>query len=348
VPAFLAPWKRRAAHVRRSLYDVYGRLIAGAKAKAAGPEYPFTPVLAAIVREREAEGEEKERKKQHRPNDDDDSGSDGNGDARRHRRPPLDSELLSVGSGLLDASVDSMHAVVETLFLALVSHPSKLARLRAEVDALALASGDEAPPSALHASRLPYLRACLLEVLRYRTPAPLLIPRMLTRDDTVTPQGYLIPAGTTVLANVHAIHHRADIYDDPESFVPERYLANPAGVRAALWDEERAASASPAYRPTFAFGAGRRKCPGEDFALANMAALAARLVWAFDVAYPPGDAPDVSWERGFSNGLSMGPERFRAVWTLRAGRRVDEIEREYARAMGGLVELVGTGSRRGE
>ncbi|RYP04123.1 hypothetical protein DL764_004670 [Monosporascus ibericus] len=123
VPDFLARWKARAAHASKVLYDVYGCLVNAAKEKAAsGKQYPYTPVLVRLIRER---------------NFSPDRGKEGDEESFGDTKPPIrDSQLLSLGSGLLDASVDSMHAVVETLILIMVKHPSKLARLRAEIDAV--------------------------------------------------------------------------------------------------------------------------------------------------------------------------------------------------------------------
>ncbi|RYP46198.1 hypothetical protein DL768_007554 [Monosporascus sp. mg162] len=177
LPDFLARWKTRAAHVSKVLYDVYGCLVNAAKEKAAsGKQYPYTPVLVRLIRERNLSP---------------DRGNERDEESFGDAEPPIrDSQLLSLGSGLLDASVDSMHAVVETLILIMVKHPSKLARLRAEIDAVTITAGQVVAPDESRLAQLPYLQACILETLRFRTPAPLLIPRMLTRDDVI--DGYIL------------------------------------------------------------------------------------------------------------------------------------------------------------
>jgi cytochrome P450 len=59
-------------------------------------------------------------------------------------------------------------------------------------------------------------------------------------------EGYRIPEGATVIANVFSIARDGDIYPDPLEFRPERFLGP-----------------SPQVDPhKFVFGFGRRACPG--------------------------------------------------------------------------------------
>jgi cytochrome P450 len=59
-------------------------------------------------------------------------------------------------------------------------------------------------------------------------------------------EGYRIPEGATVIANIFSLARDGDIYPDPLEFRPERFLGP-----------------SPQVDPRkFAFGFGRRACPG--------------------------------------------------------------------------------------
>jgi cytochrome P450 len=59
-------------------------------------------------------------------------------------------------------------------------------------------------------------------------------------------EGYRIPEGATVIANVFAITRDEEMYPDPLEFRPERFLGP-----------------SPQVDPhKFVFGFGRRACPG--------------------------------------------------------------------------------------
>ena len=44
--------------------------------------------------------------------------------------------------------------------------------------------------------------------------------------------GYKIPKGTRVLVALYALHHNAEVWPDPESFIPERHLGEGAAGAA--------------------------------------------------------------------------------------------------------------------
>nr|AZR39405.1 cytochrome P450 [Agasicles hygrophila] len=71
-------------------------------------------------------------------------------------------------------------------------------------------------------SRIPYVEAVLCEVERYYNIIPIGGPRRVLRDTTLN--NYFIPQNTTVLINLHSVHHDKDYWGDPEIFRPERFL----------------------------------------------------------------------------------------------------------------------------
>ena len=86
------------------------------------------------------------------------------------------------------------------------------------------------------------------------------IPHLLTQDDTYGE--YALPAGTMLFANAWGIHHDEDEYADADEFVPERFLRNKFGTR-----HDVDVDADDGHRrATYAFGAGRRVCPGQRMA----------------------------------------------------------------------------------
>ncbi len=82
---------------------------------------------------------------------------------------------------------------------------------------------------------------------------------MLTQDDTY--EGYFLPKGTIFLANTWAIHNDETEYERPGKFMPDRFLNNEYGTRVPV-DE----STDDHRRTSYAFGAGRRICPGQRLA----------------------------------------------------------------------------------
>jgi len=121
---------------------------------------------------------------------------------------------------------------------------------------------------------LPYIEAIMREVYRWNPVAPLALPHRLTEEDVY--EGYRLPAGSLVFANTWAILHDPEIYPDPMEFQPERYLG------------PQAPGTNPDPR-AFAFGYGRRVCPGERLADDSLFAAIAMTLHLFSIG-PPRDA----------------------------------------------------------
>jgi cytochrome P450 len=122
-------------------------------------------------------------------------------------------------------------------FERLLRHPHKLARLCAEVRSCA---GQEGA----------YLDAVLKETLRLCPPVPVVVRRLLA---PMRLGGYTVPAGTTVAPCVYLMHRREEVYPQPRSFLPERFLGQPAGTYTWI-----------------PFGGGVRRCLAASFALLEM------------------------------------------------------------------------------
>lgn len=94
---------------------------------------------------------------------------------------------------------------------------------------------------------LPTVNSVLTETLRMY-PAGWLLTRVVARDTELA--GIHLPAGTTVAVSPHIIHRREDIYERANEFIPSR------------WD-----GVKPDRTTYIPFGAGARKCIGDQFAL---------------------------------------------------------------------------------
>jgi len=134
--------------------------------------------------------------------------------------------------------------------------PGPLARLR---DELAGGEGDR------------YLDAVVTETLRLR-PIIDANQRRLARPRVVA--GWELPAGIAVYPAIAVVHHRADLYPEPEAFRPERFLDGKAE--------------SYAWLP---FGGGIRRCIGAALAQAEMAEVLRVVVPAIELR-PVRDKPD--------------------------------------------------------
>jgi cytochrome P450 len=105
-----------------------------------------------------------------------------------------------------------------------------------------------------------------------------------------------LPADTHVLISIALLHHRADVYPDPFSFRPERFL----GVK-------------PGTYTWIPFGGGIRRCLGATLALAEQRVVLRAIARRADLV-----APDPAPERVLHRNVTMIPARgARVVMTAR-------------------------------
>ena len=153
-------------------------------------------------------------------------------------------ELLTLLVAGHETTATSLSWTVERL----VRHPEKLERLRAEV-----AEGSDA-----------YLTATIQETLRLR-PVISIVLRKLT--EPVEIGGYELPPGVSVAPCVYLVHRNAEIYPEPDRFLPERFLDNPPGTYTWI-----------------PFGGGVRRCLGASFAQFEMAVVLRELVRRHEIS----------------------------------------------------------------
>ena len=130
---------------------------------------------------------------------------------------------------------------MKAFFLAMILNPKVMKKAQDELDQVV---GKGELPKFSDKDNLPYIGALLKEVLRWNPPSPISIPTRSMQDDVY--RGYLIPAGATVIQNVWAIFRDPNIYPDPETFNPDRFLKD-GKINPLVFDPEERA-----------FGAGRR------------------------------------------------------------------------------------------
>jgi cytochrome P450 len=163
----------------------------------------------------------------------------------------LRDELVTVLGAGHETTATGLAWAVERL----VRNPDALARLRES-----LAAGEE-----------DYLGATVKETLRSR-PVIVDVARKLTAPASVG--GYELPAGAFVLPAIAALHHRPDVFPEPEAFRPERFLDGKADNYAWI-----------------PFGGGVRRCVGAAFAEYEMRTILREFVERAELA-PADPAPE--------------------------------------------------------
>ncbi|KAH7260296.1 hypothetical protein MRS44_008930 [Fusarium solani] len=229
-------------------------------------------------------------------------------------------EVKWLAGGLLDAAFDTTSAAVANFVVALAGHANVLKRAREEMEAVC----EGRMPTGEDVGKMPYLKACLMETFRWRPPAPLGLPHVTDSDDTY--KGYLIPRGTNIIVNAFAILHNPDVHPNPTAFDPTRYL-----------DPEK--HTDEHSKSTWIFGAGRRRCVGDQYTIHALMAIMAKMVWALDMKVPEGT--DLSVEGGFDDGLMMkARENVTVEFEVRDGRR-ERVEEEWQKGERELERMLG-------
>ncbi|KAG2007166.1 cytochrome P450 [Coprinopsis cinerea AmutBmut pab1-1] len=206
----------------------------------------------------------------------------------------------SLYSGGADTTVSSIHSV----FLALSLFPEVQAKAQAEIDAVI---GGDRLPTFEDRRNLPYINAVVSEVLRWHAVVPTSVPHRVSEDDVHN--GYFIPKGSLVIANIWYLLHDPSVYHDPMVFKPERFLG-------------------PVPEPdprNACFGFGRRICPGRILADASVYISVAMLVATFNISKAMKDGEIVEPSVGQTSGTISHPQSFECTIKPRSQKAVDLI-----------------------
>ncbi|USP80423.1 cytochrome P450 [Curvularia clavata] len=185
--------------------------------------------------------------------------------------------------------------------------------------------------------KIPYVRYVMKEIWRWRPPVSLGHPHTTTKE--LLYGGYRIPKGARLHLNAWAIGHDPSRHLDPEQFRPERYEGD------LTTSEESKNMSDVKKRDHFAFGSGRRICPGYHVAERSLAIAVMRLVWAFEIvpspeARIPLDPKDYLGEMPGNAG-----ERMPVVLKVRSEAKKKVIEREFRAAEISRPAVIGRLSR---
>jgi cytochrome P450 len=150
----------------------------------------------------------------------------------------------------------------------MIAFPEVQRRAQAEIDAVV---GRDRLPTFADAPRLPYVRAIIKEVLRWRPSLPSGFPHAVSEDDWY--EGMFIPKGTICIPSIwHCNHDRAVFGKDADEFRPERHLDEHGESLPGPIETNRAGHVG--------FGFGRRICVGKELANDSLFINTARMLWA--------------------------------------------------------------------
>ncbi|KAJ3562870.1 hypothetical protein NP233_g9312 [Leucocoprinus birnbaumii] len=191
--------------------------------------------------------------------------------------------LMDCASVMYGAATDSTSCTLRCFFALMSLHPIVLKRAQGDIDRV---TEGERLPTFDDWERLPYIDAIVLEVLRYNVVTPLGMPHSTARDDVYN--GKIIPKGSMICANLWLIFHDPDIFPEPNTFKPERFLGDEgARAREIL---------------NMVWGLGRRSCPGRQFAEAALFITVSSVIACFNMTpkpSPTGEVPKLEFYDGF-------------------------------------------------
>ena len=241
--------------------------------------------------------------------------------------------LAWVSGGLVEAGFETTAATLNSLVLHLAAN--QRVQNEAQKELLRVVGSNRLPTFA-DMSKLPYVRACVKEMLRMN---PILAPgiRHYAEEDVVY-KSHVIPKGTVLLANTAFLHYDPQRFTKPNEFMPERYLDH------NLYSSEYAAMSDPFKRDHFTFSTGRRTCPGARLAENSLDIALAGIMWAFEIRPPLSNGIEAEVDLSDNGYLDAGftiPKPFAARFIPRDEAKLDFVKAQWKTATEEGYELRG-------
>ncbi|KAK7472246.1 hypothetical protein VKT23_000367 [Stygiomarasmius scandens] len=210
------------------------------------------------------------------------------------------------------AGVAFLASVISSAILALLLYPEVQAKAQKEIDAVV---GKSRLPDFEDRDKMPYVEAILTESLRWNPVLPLSVPHRSMNDDIY--DGHFIPGGTTVVGNTWNIMHDPEMYPDPFTFNPDRYL-------------QKESENAPLDPGLFAFGFGRRICPGRYLALNSAWIAIASLLATFNLTKAVDEqGKEIEPVIDYSEGIVCHPAPYKCCFTPRSAEALALMKAGY-------------------
>ncbi|GAB4856966.1 hypothetical protein Ancab_040507 [Ancistrocladus abbreviatus] len=181
--------------------------------------------------------------------------------------PPLLVDLFVAGT-------ETTSRTLEWAMSELLRNPDKLQKAK---DELKNVIGKGNPIEEGDIASLPYLQSIIKETFRLHPTVPFLVPRKVDTDVELC--GFVVPKNAQVLFNLWGMGRDPGLWENPNSFRPERFLASEIDVKGRDFQ-------------LIPFGAGRRICPGLPLALRMLHLMLGSLIHFFDWDLENGVKPE--------------------------------------------------------
>ncbi|KAL0456879.1 UNVERIFIED_CONTAM: cytochrome [Sesamum latifolium] len=196
---------------------------------------------------------------------------------REDRSSPVQidwNHIKGVLMNILIAGTDTTAAAITWAMTALIKNPQVLNKVQQEIRSVV---GNKGSVPEYDIQKLPYFKAVVKETLRLYPPAPLSLPRLTIKSSVI--DGYDIEPNIIVYVNVWAINRDKNFWENPNEFLPERFLNSSVDYKGQDFE-------------FLTFGSGRRVCPGMTLGIAEVEAALANLLYSFNWELQPGMVED--------------------------------------------------------
>lgn len=165
----------------------------------------------------------------------------------------------------LFASQDATSSATTWLFQIIGDRPEVMRKIREEQ--LAVRDGDPYKPLTVElVDKMEYTHMVVKEGLRYRPPVSM-VPYVVKKDFPIT-STYTAPKGAMVIPTLHPSMHDPNVYENPEEFIPERWLPG--------------STASKAHNNWLVFGSGPHICLGQKYVMLHLTAFFGKACLFYD------------------------------------------------------------------
>ncbi|KAI0377904.1 cytochrome P450 [Hypomontagnella monticulosa] len=177
----------------------------------------------------------------------------------KYKEVQLDeTELASFSLSVLAGGFETVANTVQWTIAHLANHPHIQDKAYEEIRQFQ--GSDEPLCDAADDQKCAYILALAKEALRFFAVVPLALPRESIKD--IEYEGVVIPTGSTVYMNAWACNRDPELWDDPDVFLPERWLERPDNL-------------------VFTFGLGYRMCAANILATRELYLIFTRLLSSF-------------------------------------------------------------------
>ncbi|KAJ7824971.1 cytochrome P450 [Mycena olivaceomarginata] len=212
------------------------------------------------------------------------------------------------------AGADVTEAMIKVFILAMLVNPDIQKKAQTYIDAVV---ADGRMPTFSDRPLLAYIDGILKETMRWKVVAPIALTHQLINDEEYN--GYFIPAGTMVVPNSYECARDESIFPEPEEFHPERFTD---GVKLFTNIVEPR---------DFAFGYGRRVCPGRQIADSTLWITIVTMLYVFDIRKAIGpDGQPIEPDLVLANSaVTSFPKSFVCDFIPRSAQHIEVLNATY-------------------